>query len=76
MGWEDIGHEGEHDHIQNVLSQAMPDRNIFILRYACVGKKLKMYLQEMREKVVQNCKEQSLGSCNKDNETCVSIKYG
>ena len=76
MGWEDTGHEGEHEHMQNVLSQVLPERNIFKLRYACVGKKFNMYLQEMREKVVQNCEEQSLGSSNRGNESCVSIKYG
>jgi hypothetical protein len=74
VGLEDTGHEGEHAYTQSVLSQAMPKGNIFKLRYACVGKKI--YLQEMREKVVQNCGEQIFGSCNKGNERCVSIKYG
>jgi hypothetical protein len=31
MGWEDNGHEGEQEHTQNVLSQAMPDGNILNL---------------------------------------------
>lgn len=31
MGWEDSGHEGEQENIQNVLSQAMPDGNILNL---------------------------------------------
>jgi hypothetical protein len=76
MGWEYSGYEGEQEHIENILSQSMPEINFFKLRYTCVRKELKVYLQEMRETFLQNFKKQSLGSCNKGNERCLSIKYG